>query len=210
MSAGPQKPSAGATRDWNDLDPRERWRWWDQRWHEAIALSERYRLALRSGWWEDSLRVEALAAFAAWLAIYDTEVSIDPQGKLQLLTQLEWLRTTLRGGEQAFDPQADRAAFDRHLITIGCLAPHGRQLGDPRADPQLERRDRGLCAQLSAVESRLSELTERERTLHSELERTPANYGARRELSELERGIGQLRQRQRELRSQLDQTRDTS
>jgi hypothetical protein len=206
VSADPQAP-AGLV-NWRDLPPRQRWQWWDERWHEAIALSERYRLALRSGWWEDSVRVEALAAFAAWVATYDTEVSIDPPGKLQLLAQLDWLRTALHGGERAFHPPADRRAFDRHLFAIGCRAPDGRELVDPDADRQLERHRCELQAELAAIETRLLELDDRERTLHAELDRAPINRRAdhaQRDLSELKRTIAQLRQRRRDLRRQLDE-----
>lgn len=208
MSVDPQALGESGLLNWRDLPPRPRWRWWDQRWHEAIALSERYRLALRSGWWDDSLRVEALAAFAAWVATYDTEVSIDPPGKLQLLAQLDWLRNALQGGERAFDPPADRRAFDQHLFAIGCRAPDGRELGNTERDRQLERHHRQLQAELTAIESRLLELDDRERTLHAELDRAPMNRRAdhaQRDLSELERTIVQLRARRRELRCQLDE-----
>jgi hypothetical protein len=199
--------------NWRDLPPRQRWRWWDQRWHEAIALSERYRLALRSGWWEDSVRVEALAAFAAWVATYDTEVNIDPPGKLQLLAQLDWLRVVLRGGERAFDPPADRRAFDRHLHSIGCRPPDGRELGDPDGDRQLERHRRALQAELAAIEGRLLELEDRTRTLGTARDEAPMDRRAdhvQQDLSELERTTGQLRQRRRELRRQLDETHEAA
>jgi len=206
MSAETQAPTDGLA-DWRQRPPRERREWWDQRWNEAINLSERYRLALRSGWWEDSVKVEALAAFAAWVAAYDTEVSIDPPGKLQLLGQLEWLRTVLRGGERAFHPPSDRAAFDRHLDSIDGRTPDGRQ-PTPPGNPRLERQHQQLADELAALKARLRELDERERALHAELDhstRTGADH-ARRDLSELKRTVTQLRRRRDELRSQLDQT----
>lgn len=210
MSADREIPTASGLANWRDLPPGERWRWWDERWHEAIALCERYRIALRSRWWEDPVRVEALAAFAAWAALYDTEVTIEPPGKLQLLAQLDWLRQVLRGGESAFDPPADRAAFDHHLHSIGARAPDGRQLPEPRANAQLERHDRELRAELAAIETRLRELHDRERTLRDELDRAPGGERdhAGRDLTQLERTIGQLRRRRRELSSGLDETRD--
>jgi hypothetical protein len=210
MSTEPHMSAGGGLTSWRDLAPRERWHWWQQRWHEAIALSERYRLALRCGWWEDSVRVEALAAFAAWVATYDTEVSIDPPGKLQLLGQLDWLRTVLRGGERAFDPPADRAGFDQYLESIGCRAPHGHHSSEPPPTAQLQRHHGELDAQLAAVEHRLLELDERQRTLRDELDGTPApgEEQARRDLAELERTLAQLRRRRRELRCQLDETHD--
>jgi len=206
VSAETQAPTDGLA-DWRQRSARERWEWWDQRWNEAINLSERYRLALRSGWWEDSVRVEALAAFAAWVATYDTEVRIDPPGKLQLLGQLEWLRVVLRGGERAFDPPTDRRAFDRYLTSIGCRPPDGRPPAPPD-DPRLERQRQQLADELAAIDARLRELGDRERALNAELEPslpTAADH-ARRDLSELERTVDQLRGRQEELRGQLGQT----
>jgi len=207
MSAGPSHAPPEGLTDWRQLSHRERWEWWDQRWNDAIHLSERYRLALRSGWWEDSVRVEALAAFAAWVAEYDTEVSIDPPGKLQLLGQLEWLRTCLRGGERAFHPPSDRAAFDRHLDSIDCRTPDGRQPAPP-GDPRLERQRHQRADELAALEARLHELGDRERALHAELDHSPRTGAdhSRSDLSELKRTAGQLRRRRDELRNQLDQT----
>ena len=46
----------------NDLLPRERWLWWEQLWADVSALRGRYHLAVRSGWWEDPVVVEALRA----------------------------------------------------------------------------------------------------------------------------------------------------
>lgn len=195
-----------ALADWRELSPRERWDWWDQRWHETVALTERYRLALRSGWWEDSVRVEALAAFAAWVACYDTGVSIDPPGKLQLLAQIQWLRAILRGGENAFDPPTDRLAFDQHLQAIGCRAPDGHPTPPPEDDHQLTRHRGELMTELTAVETRLGELDDRERSLCTELPSGATADHARRDLSELRRTVTQLRDRKRELRSQLDET----
>jgi len=57
--------------DWRGLYPRERWIWFERLWSDVCALRERYRLAVRSGWWEDQLQVEALAALAAWVQRYD-------------------------------------------------------------------------------------------------------------------------------------------
>jgi len=206
MSAEARASTDGLA-DWRQRSPRERREWWDQRWNEAIDLSERYRLALRSGWWEDPVRVEALAAFAAWVAAYDTEVSIDPPGKLQLLGQLEWLRNVLRGGERAFHPPSDRAAFDRHLDSIDCRTSDGRQPAPP-GNPQLERQRHQRADELAALEARLHELGDRERALHAELDHSPRTGAdhSRSDLSELKRTAAQLRRRRDELRSQLDET----
>ena len=54
------------------LYPRERWLWFEQLWADACTLRIRYRLALRSGWWEDQIQVEALAALSAWVERYDS------------------------------------------------------------------------------------------------------------------------------------------
>ncbi len=206
MSAETQAPTDGLA-DWRQRSPRERREWWDQRWNEAIDLSERYRLALRSGWWEDSVRVEALAAFAAWVAAYDTEVSIDPPGKLQLLGQLEWLRKVLHGGERAFHPPSDRAAFDRHLDSIDGRTPDGRKPAPP-GNPRLERQRQQLADELAAIDARLGELGDRERALRAELDHSPAAAAdhSRSDLSELQRTVAQLCCRRDELRGQLDQT----
>jgi len=195
-----------ALADWRELSPRERWDWWDQRWHETLALAERYRLALRCGWWDDSVRVEALAAFAAWVACYDTGVSIDPPGKLQLLGQIEWLRTILRDGENAFDPFTDRTAFDQHLQAIGCRAPDGHPTAPPPSDPQLTRHRDELTTELTAIEARLVELGARECVLRAELPSRAVGDHVRRDLSELEHTVTRLRAREHEIRGQLPET----
>jgi len=50
----------------NHLLPRERWLWWEQMWSDVCAVRVRYHLPVRSGWWEDRVQVQALAALAAW------------------------------------------------------------------------------------------------------------------------------------------------
>ena len=54
--------------DWRSLYPRERWMWFEQLWTDVCMLRERYRLALRSGWWEDQVQVEARGAVAGGVA----------------------------------------------------------------------------------------------------------------------------------------------
>ncbi|OAI39390.1 hypothetical protein AYO39_02945 [Actinobacteria bacterium SCGC AG-212-D09] len=71
------------------LLPRERWLWWEQLWSDVIALGKRYRLNPPKDWWEDSMKVEALAALAAWLSRYDSGEWDDPAGKLALLYDVE-------------------------------------------------------------------------------------------------------------------------
>jgi hypothetical protein len=105
---------------WCGLYPRERWLWFEQLWSDACMLRDRYRLMLRSGWWEDQIQVEALAALASWTARYDSGEWDDPPGKLSLLYDLERVAALLRDGDEPFDPDRDRRAFARHLIELGC------------------------------------------------------------------------------------------
>ncbi len=109
--------------DPRDLYPRERWMWFEQLWADACMLRERYRLGLRSGWWEDAIQVEAIAALAAWIDRYDTGEWDDPPGKLNLLYDLERVAALLRDGLEPFHPARDRAPFLRHLIESGAQPP---------------------------------------------------------------------------------------
>ncbi len=109
--------------DARGLLPRERWQWYEQLWADACMLRARYRLALRAGWWEDEIQVEALAAFAAWLERYDSGEWDDPPGKLALLYDLERISLLLRDGLDPFSPERDRAAFLSFLIESGCQPP---------------------------------------------------------------------------------------
>jgi hypothetical protein len=111
--------------DWHGLYPHERWLWFEQLWADVCALRLRYRLAVRSGWWEDQIQVEALAALAAWAERYDSCEWDDPPGKLALLYDLERINVLLRGGADPFHPDRDRLAFTRHLLEIGCQPPPG-------------------------------------------------------------------------------------
>ncbi len=88
-------------------------------------LRDRYRLPIRSKWWEDSVQVEALAALAAWIARFDAGEWDDPPGKLQLLLELDRLSALLRDGNDPFIADRDRLAFTRHLIELGCQPPPG-------------------------------------------------------------------------------------
>jgi hypothetical protein len=123
-----EAPAARWPLDWRGLYPRERWAWFQQLWTDACALQERYRLAIRSGWWEDQVQVEALAALAAWVARYDSGEWDDPPGKLALLHDLERVSLLLRDGREPFSPDRDRLAFSRCLIDLGCHPP-------PHLDP---------------------------------------------------------------------------
>ncbi len=97
--------------------------WFEQLWADACELRTRYRLGLRSGWWEDEIQVEALAALAAWTERYDAGEWDDPPGKLALLYDLERLGALLRDGDAPFHPDRDRLAFVRHMAEIGCQPP---------------------------------------------------------------------------------------
>ena len=108
------------------LYPRERWMWYEQLWSDVCALRARYRLALRSGWWEDQVQVEALAALSAWVERYDSGEWDDPPGKLALLYDLERVAALLRDGGEPFHPDRDRLAFARYLIELGCQPPPDR------------------------------------------------------------------------------------
>ncbi len=195
--------------DWRALPPGRRRAWWQALWSDAIALAERYRLALRSGWWQDPIQVEALAAFCCWLRLYDTGAESDPTGKLQLLWELERLRGVLRAGERPFDPAGDRAAFERHIANLHHPAGSDTLTTAPgRPDWRAEDRAQ-LSAELDAVTERVSELTERERLLAGHSGR-PRNHRraappAQLELDELRKTIAQLARRAGELRNQLDQ-----
>jgi hypothetical protein len=114
---------------WRGLYPRERWMWWEQLWTDACQLRARYRISLRSGWWEDEVQVEALAALAAWIQRYDSGEWDDPPGKLALLYDLERVGAILRDGADPFHPDRDRLAFARHLIELGCQPPPGHAPG---------------------------------------------------------------------------------
>jgi hypothetical protein len=100
---------------WRGLESEQRWDWFQQLYDAAAHLDRRYRLGLRSGWWEDELQLELLAALAAWVAMFDYASWTDPEGKTRLLLQLPSLREALRGGAQTFEPNADRTRFEEHL-----------------------------------------------------------------------------------------------
>ena len=108
---------------WRGLYPRERWLWFEQLWGDVCMLRERYRLMVRSGWWEDQVQVEALAALAAWTVRYDSGEWDDPPGKLALLYDLERMAALLRDGNEPFRPDRDRQAFVAHLLLLGCEPP---------------------------------------------------------------------------------------
>jgi hypothetical protein len=81
-------------------------------------LRERYRLMVRSGWWEDEIQVEALSAVAEWASRYDSGEWDDPPGKLALLFDLQRVAELLRPGLQAFAPDRDRETFERFLADL--------------------------------------------------------------------------------------------
>jgi hypothetical protein len=97
--------------------------WFERLWADVCALRTRYRLAVRAGWWEDHVQVEALSAIAAWVERYDSGEWDDPPGKLALLHDLERVGTLLREGNEPFHPARDRPAFTAHLLSLGCEPP---------------------------------------------------------------------------------------
>jgi len=129
--AGASEPTDGIRwpLDWRGLYPRERWLWFEQLWVDVCALRERYAIALRSGWWADSVQLEALAALAAWVDRYDSGEWDDPSGKLTLLCDLERIAVLLREGRDPFHPDRDRQAFLSHLLHVGCERPPGDGTG---------------------------------------------------------------------------------
>ena len=116
------------------LYPRERWRWFEQLWNDVCLLQSRFGLPVRSGWWEDGLEVEALAALAAWVERYDSGEWDDPPGKLALLYDLERVGRLLGASDdedrrREFDEGRDLLAFTRWLIELGCQPPPGSDSG---------------------------------------------------------------------------------
>jgi hypothetical protein len=110
---------------WRFIDPHARWVWFEQLWEDVCLLRERYRLMVRSGWWEDDIQVEALAALVAWTSRYDSGEWDDPPGKLALLYDLQRVGDLLRPGLEPFSPERDRFKFRRHLLELGCEPPPG-------------------------------------------------------------------------------------
>lgn len=109
---------------WRGLESEKRWEWFQQLYAAAGHLDRRYRLGLRSGWWEDELQLELLAALASWVGMFDYASWTDPEGKVRLLLQLPSVRESLRGGAQTFEPDGDRGRFEQHLRELrDCRAP---------------------------------------------------------------------------------------
>jgi hypothetical protein len=105
-----------AVAGWRSLrEPEQRWDWFQKLYQQAAHLDRRYRLALRSGWWEDEIQVELLATIGAWVGMFDSANWVDPEAKIRLLFQLQSVRELVRGGAQQFDAQRDREMFEHHL-----------------------------------------------------------------------------------------------
>ena len=124
-----ETPSTRWPLDWRGLYPRERWLWFEQLWCDVCTLRDRYRLAVRAGWWENDIQVEALAALAAWISRYDSGEWDDPPGKLALLYDLERVSALLRDGLDPFNPGRDRSSFEHHLLELGCEPPQAPENG---------------------------------------------------------------------------------
>lgn len=96
--------------------------WYQDLWYDVTELTARYGLTVRTEWWTGPLHVEALAAFAAWVARYDSGEWDDPPGKLALLYDVERLNTLLRDGNDPFHPDQHQQAFDDFCAAL--LADH--------------------------------------------------------------------------------------
>ena len=99
------------------------WDWYDDLWAAVCMLRERYRLPVRTRWWEDAVISETLTALAVWVQRYDLGDWDDPPGKLALLFDLPRVHAVLRDGNDPFDPGRDRPLFDAHLRQCGVAAP---------------------------------------------------------------------------------------
>jgi hypothetical protein len=203
------EPALDDIQNWREVPAAERRDWWNQLWLDANTLARRYRLALRTGWWQDAIQVEALQAYAAWLRLYDTGTFTDPPGKLQLLFELERLRALLRGGEEPFDPARDRPRFDQYLTEQNTGDDHEQRHRDP--NHSVAHR---IAQELTATVQRLGELREREHLLREErshLDRTAARGQPNvttQELDQLARSISRLEHHERKLRTELDEHSD--
>jgi hypothetical protein len=111
--------SGGSPLSWRQLGASERRLWFERLWNDVCILRERYRLMVRSGWWEDEIQVEALSAVAEWTARYDSGEWDDPAGKLALLYDLQRIAELLRPGLQPFAPDRDRGEFERYVAELG-------------------------------------------------------------------------------------------
>lgn len=111
---------------WSSLMKSERWAWFDRLWQSVCSLQNRYGLPVRSRWWESELRVEALAALAAWVDRYDSGEWDDPPGKLSLLYEVERVAGLLRDGSEPFHPERDRRQFEAFLIDERGCRPSSR------------------------------------------------------------------------------------
>lgn len=108
-------PPDQAVPGWRGLDSHQRWAWFQNLYEQAAHLDRRYRLGLRSGWWDDEVQIELLASLGAWVAMFDYANWTDPEAKARLILGLPAIRELVRGGAQQFDPDRDRDAFEQHL-----------------------------------------------------------------------------------------------
>jgi hypothetical protein len=144
-----RKPCLSGSKTMTRVWPRSAGRWrppfcshasvgcgWEQLWSDKRALRVRYRLGVRSRWWEDQVQVEALAALSAWVERYDSGEWDDPPGKPVLLYDLERVAALLRGRGEPFHPDRDRLSFARFLIESGCQPPPDGKPARRPADQQ--------------------------------------------------------------------------
>jgi hypothetical protein len=130
-----------AVAGWRALQRQHRWTWFQKLYQQAAHLDRRYRLALRSGWWDDDVQIESLAALGAWIGMFDYANWADPEAKTRLIFQLPAVRELLRGGAQQFDPERDRDAFEHHLRNArGCEDPAMLREQDHHEEEERSRR----------------------------------------------------------------------
>jgi hypothetical protein len=113
---------------WRGLYPRERWLWFEQLWTDACMLRDRYRLTIRSGWWEDQIQVEALAALAAWAARYDAGDGTTHLGSWRFCSTWSGWRRCSKTATSRFI----QSGTDRHSGAIWPSSAANAQVADGR------------------------------------------------------------------------------
>lgn len=108
--------------------------WYQDLWNDVSALQVRYKLPIRTNWWEKPLHVEALAALCAWVNQADN--SKDFRSKLELLHNLDRIGSLIRDGNDPFRPETHQHAFDDFCATLLASQPQSAATG---ADRPLDR-----------------------------------------------------------------------
>jgi hypothetical protein len=137
-----------AVAGWRSLrEPEQRWTWFQKLYDQAAHLDRRYRLALRSGWWEDEIQVELLATLGAWVGMFDYANWVDPEAKARSSSNCNPSASSSAGARSNSTPNATAmrsnvtcapSATVRHRIVFGDRWEH-----DPERDfsppPALDR-----------------------------------------------------------------------